>query len=95
MQILFDLFDNQDLELADFEVERVFVEFKDIDILIVCKNFVIVIENKIKSTQHSNQLNKYENIISEINEFNSKLYKPKFIYLTLFGNLLKMVIGKS
>ena len=89
MQILFDLFDNHDLELADFEVERVFVEFKDIDILIVCKNFVIVIENKIKSTQHSNQLNKYENIISEINEFNSKLYKPKFIYLTLFGESAK------
>jgi hypothetical protein len=85
MHILSGFFDCNELELADFEVDEVFVEYKDIDILIVCKSVVIVIENKIKSTQHSDQLNKYERIISEINGFNSKLYKPKFIYLTLFG----------
>jgi len=85
MHILSGLFDNPDLAYTDFEVENVFVEFKDIDILIVCKSLVVVIENKIKSTQHSDQLNKYEKIIAEINEFTTKEYKPKFIYLTLFG----------
>jgi len=36
------------------------VEIFDIDILLTCENHIIAIENKIKSTEHSNQLYKYE-----------------------------------
>jgi hypothetical protein len=48
-----------DNEYLDYTIEYVFVEFNDIDLLIVCNNFVVVIENKIKSSEHSNQLEKY------------------------------------
>jgi len=41
-------------------IESVDVEINDIDIQITCKNCLIVIENKLKSSQHSNQLFKYE-----------------------------------
>ncbi|MFM2249842.1 MAG: hypothetical protein RLZZ358_769 [Bacteroidota bacterium] len=49
----------------DFKPEKVFVEFDDIDILIETKKWLIVIENKIKSSQHSNQLYKYEYITAQ------------------------------
>ena len=39
---------------------KVYVEINDIDIMIEGEDWIIVIENKIKSSQHSNQLFKYE-----------------------------------
>jgi hypothetical protein len=42
-----------------FNIKDVLVEYFDIDLLIVCDNFVVVIENKLKSSEHSNQLEKY------------------------------------
>ncbi len=42
-----------------FNIEDVLVEYFDIDLLIVCDKFVVVIENKLKSSEHSNQLEKY------------------------------------
>jgi len=44
---------------AKFNIQDVLVEYFDIDLLIVCDNFVVVIENKLKSSEHSNQLEKY------------------------------------
>jgi len=43
----------------EFTIKDVLVEFFDIDLLIVCDSFVVVIENKLKSSEHSNQLEKY------------------------------------
>ncbi|MBM3186867.1 MAG: PD-(D/E)XK nuclease family protein, partial [Bacteroidetes bacterium] len=42
------------------KIDSVDVEINDIDIQITCDNCLIVIENKLKSSQHSNQLFKYE-----------------------------------
>jgi len=42
------------------EIDEIFVEIDDIDILIKCSNRLIVIENKVKISQHDNQLEKYE-----------------------------------
>lgn len=44
----------------DLTPNNVSVEINDIDILITCGDRLVVIENKIKSSQHSNQLFKYE-----------------------------------
>lgn len=48
----------------DLTPSVVSVEINDIDILITCGDRLVVIENKIKSSQHSNQLYKYEYITS-------------------------------
>jgi len=46
---------------VDLTPQKVEVEVNDIDILITCTdNSLVVIENKLKSSQHSNQLFKYE-----------------------------------
>lgn len=55
--ILRELTDNK----VDSTPQKVEVEVNDIDILITCTdNNLVVIENKLKSSQHSNQLFKYE-----------------------------------
>lgn len=59
---LLRLMTNSNLEM---KVEKVYVELYDIDILIICNDSFIVIENKIKTGQHSNQLNKYLFLTSE------------------------------
>lgn len=51
--------------------KKVHVEINDIDILIEGEDWLIVIENKIKSSQHSNQLFKYE-FLTAINEEEKK-----------------------
>lgn len=62
--ILFDK--NQELTLSSngFIPKKVIAEIEDIDILIVCQDYFVVIENKIKSSEHSNQLIKYEYLTS-------------------------------
>ena len=58
--ILNELCFNKEIIKHDFKtIEKVDVEVKDIDILIEGDDWRIVIENKIKSSQHSNQLLKY------------------------------------
>jgi hypothetical protein len=54
-------------------------EIDNIDILIETNNFVLVIENKIKSSQHSNQLSRYKEFV-EI-KYSGKQHR--FIFLTL------------
>lgn len=53
-----------------FNIEDVLVEYFDIDLLIVCDNFVAVIENKLKSSEHSNQLEKYILLVEKVIDSN-------------------------
>lgn len=62
-------------------IRRVITESDKIDILITTDDDLLVIENKIKSSQHSDQLNRYV-------EHCKKCYpdsNPKFYYLTLIN----------
>ena len=75
-----------------FEVK---VEYHDIDILIITDNNTCwVIENKVKSSQHSNQLDKYYDIIKgnpvKIGRENQSIQdymhlKAYYCFLTLVG----------
>jgi len=63
------------------EIKKVFTEVNGIDILVETSNEIIVIENKLKSSQHSNQLFRYK-------EFSDNQFPdiPKLYYfLTLTG----------
>jgi hypothetical protein len=65
-------------------IEDVFIEIDDIDILIKCSSRLIVIENKVKISQHDNQLEKYENYAKEkITKLNIDPQNISYIYLTL------------
>jgi len=71
-----------DIEMFNYSDVEVLREWKNIDILITIKEptkkLVIAIENKILSSEHSNQLVRYREIIDE--EF--KEYSKLFIFLT-------------
>lgn len=77
-----DVFELLDIDYDDFNVIR---EYKNIDILFKSsKNKIIVcIENKIWTSEHDNQLNRYKEIID--NEYEN--YKKIFLYLTPYGDL--------
>ena len=47
------------------DIKNIYTEHKNIDILIETDTEWIVIENKLKSSQHSNQLKKYEGLVGE------------------------------
>lgn len=61
------------------EIKNVITENNRIDITIETENEILIIENKIKSSQHSNQLKRYE----EFCEVNYPNIQKKFYYLTL------------
>ncbi|MCY6483856.1 PD-(D/E)XK nuclease family protein [Clostridium aestuarii] len=61
------------------EIFNVYTEYKNIDIVIETDNKVIAIENKVKSNQHSNQLERYKEILNEDFKTKDKVY----IFLTL------------
>lgn len=73
------LFDIEMLSFSDTEIRR---EWNNIDILIIIKdetrNIVVAIENKIKSSEHGDQLQRYRNFVNK--EFSD--YLKLFIYLT-------------
>lgn len=64
-------------DLSDAEIRR---EYKNIDILIISpKNeFLCIVENKIWTGEHDNQLSRYANIVDK--EFNG--YKKLYVFLT-------------
>jgi len=68
-------------DLVDTELRR---EWKSIDILAVsnANKLIVCIENKIDTTEHSNQLTKYEDIVK--NEYQG--FTKIFIYLTPEGD---------
>lgn len=61
------------------EIEYIFTEYKSIDLLILTSTYAFVFENKLKSSQHSNQLLRYAKIIEE----NFPHLTPYYIFLTL------------
>lgn len=67
------------LNLNDVEIRR---EWRNIDILIILEKDVIVIENKVDTVDHSNQLKRYKQIADEA--FKGKI--KHYVYLTPFGN---------
>jgi hypothetical protein len=71
----------------NFEIEEVWMERANIDILVLCKNDIIVIENKIKASESESQLNKYEEILEngDLSNLNENRNKPIYIFLTLDG----------
>ena len=73
-----DEFTIDTIELGATEVKR---EWQHIDILIICTDFVVCIENKILSTEHSNQLTKYRKKVEKY----YKDYNHAYVYLTPSG----------
>jgi len=74
------IFDLETFNYSDIEIKK---EWNNIDILIVSEKnkFAITIENKIGSSEHSNQLKRYFDIVSK--EFPN--YEKIFVYLTPEG----------
>ena len=74
------LFDIETLDLTKVQVLR---EWNNIDVLLVDddQKLVCVIENKVDSKEHSNQLTKYRKVI----ESNYPDYKKLYVYLTVYG----------
>jgi len=76
------IFDLEKFDYSDLEIRR---EWNNIDILIISEKnkFIVVIENKISSAEHSNQLTRYFEII----EKNFPSYEKIFVYLTPEGEI--------
>jgi hypothetical protein len=74
-----DELDIPDINHNDVEIRR---EWNNIDILIIFDDLVICIENKIDSMDHSNQLRKYRDLVTD--RFPNKKRKA-FIYLSPTG----------
>jgi hypothetical protein len=72
------LFDADLMDLHQADVRR---EWRDIDILIELTGDVIAVENKVDSSEHSNQLRKYRRTVEA--EFPAK--RKHFVFLTPFG----------
>ena len=72
-----------DVEELDLSKVQILREWKNIDILILLENVVVCIENKVLSKEHSNQLNRYREIIDE----NFKDYRKTYVFLTPEGDL--------
>lgn len=74
------LFDLDGWDISEAEVRK---EWNYIDLLIVDDRnmFVCVIENKIDSSEHSDQLNRYKEIVEE--EFEN--HKRAYVFLTASG----------
>jgi hypothetical protein len=72
------------VDVANFKDVEVKREYKNIDVLLYSpsEKIVVAIENKIDSGEHSNQLNRYQAIISA--EFSD--YRTFLIYLTKEGD---------
>ena len=73
------LFDADTLDLRVVEIRR---EWRNIDVLILLAEDVIVVENKVDSLDHSNQLARYRRIADET----FPMKRRHFVYLTRFGN---------
>jgi hypothetical protein len=72
-----------DLDGANLRGVEVKREWKNIDLLITCKEprFAVVIENKVGSKDHSNQLNRYSETVKGLDAGR----KPLYVYLTPGG----------
>ena len=66
------------IKTENFKIDEVINEYKKVDIYIKTDKFNVLIENKLKSTQHSNQLAKYNKTFNLIDEEN---YHPFLLSL--------------
>jgi len=67
------------LNISNFHISEIITEYEKIDILIKSENGIICIENKLKSSQHSKQLDRYKkSILKKYGEINTN-----FFFLTL------------
>ncbi len=66
-------------DLGSVEIRR---EWQHIDILIICKEFIVAIENKFLSKEHSDQLTRYRKTIEKY----FKSHKSVFVFLTRYGD---------
>lgn len=73
-----------ELDGADLQGIDVRREWRNIDLLIACEepSFVVAIENKVDSGEHSDQLQRYENIVAH--EFPGR--RALFVFLTPEGD---------
>ncbi len=75
-----------DLMMADLDTFRVYHEYKNIDILLVSNEskVVVAIENKVDSTEHGDQLSRYEKVVEA--DFPTNKFKRAFVFLTPDGS---------
>ncbi|MBT3463958.1 PD-(D/E)XK nuclease family protein [archaeon] len=84
-----DIFSSEKIDWAnEFSIDslnlhniKVYREWQNIDILILHEEFVIVIENKVDSSEHSRQLKRYFEIIND----SFPDLKKAFVFLTIDG----------
>jgi hypothetical protein len=70
---------------CEFNIQNSLVEINDIDILIICEDALVVIENKIKATESKSQLGKYFDIVENgVLSYLKENRRRFYIYLTLF-----------
>jgi hypothetical protein len=71
------------LDIESFEFDNVEIrrEWRDIDLLIITKQFVVCIENKMWSEEHSNQLQRYKNTVDRYFPLHDKV----FVFLSPYG----------
>jgi len=72
-----------EIEELNYDVIEVRREFLNIDILIEIENLLIIVENKIRSKEHSNQLNRY---FEDAKKHFGKEPVIAFVYLTIGGD---------
>ena len=90
-QLLQDIFQEEESARVDeFDSIKVIIEWKNIDILVVTKLKDVekcwIIENKIKSSQHSDQLNRYVKIMDCEWQMSSRQYLSYFKDSTKFAD---------
>lgn len=73
------IFDADTIDTSTCEVQR---EWQNIDVLLIFKDDVVLIENKVDSVDHSNQLKKYKKVAED----NFPLKYQHLVYLTPFGS---------
>ena len=80
------------LTILDYSKFEVFTEYNKIDLAIAIDNQLVYLENKLKSTQHSNQLKRYDKFINQNYEILRKKenlvnneFKPKKLFLSLIS----------
>jgi len=73
------IFDADTLDLQSVEIRR---EWRNIDILIILDDDVIIVENKVDTVDHSNQLQGYKKIAEET--FPDK--RKHYVYMTPIGS---------
>lgn len=79
------IFDEFDIVLKDYSDLKIYREHRNIDLLLISKNreVVICIENKIWTSEHDNQLNRYYEYINDA----FPAYKKIYLYLSPNGEI--------